>query len=135
MRIAVLGPLEVLADELAPIVVSGAKERLLLAVLAREAPGVVSTDRLTAALWNGDPPVSAHKSLQAHLVRLRSSLEPGRPRGSTGRYVVRRGQGYALAIGRKDIDALDLGDLASRGRAQLASGDPAEAERLLSAAV
>jgi DNA-binding SARP family transcriptional activator/WD40 repeat protein len=135
MRIAVLGPLEVLTDELAPIVVPGAKERLLLAVLARDAPGVVSTDRLTEALWNGDPPASAHKSLQAHLVRLRSSLEPGRPRGSTGRYVVRRGQGYALAVGREDIDALHLGDLASRGRAQLATGDPAEAERLLSAAV
>ena len=79
MRIAVLGPLEVLTDELAPVVVPGAKERLLLAVLAREAPGVVSTDRLTEALWNGNPPVSAPKSLQAHLVRLRSSLEPGRP--------------------------------------------------------
>ena len=59
MRIAVLGPLEVLTDELAPVVVPGAKERLLLAVLAREAPGVVSTDRLTEALWNGNPPVSA----------------------------------------------------------------------------
>src|SRR5215213_10027619 len=135
MRIAVLGPLEVLADELAPIVVSGAKERLLLAVLAREAPGVVSTDRLTDALWNGDPPVSAHKSLQAHVVRLRSSLEPGRPRGSTGRYVVRRGPGYALTLDRSSIDALHVGDLAARGHALLASGDAAGALRELDAAV
>ncbi|HLM06878.1 MAG TPA: BTAD domain-containing putative transcriptional regulator [Blastococcus sp.] len=134
MRIAVLGPLEVLTDELAPVAVPGAKERLLLAVLVAGAPGVVSTDRLAEALWNGEPPVSARKSLQAHLVRLRSSLEPDRPHGSTGRYVVRRGQGYALTVGRGDIDALRIGDLAARGRAQLAGGDPAEAARLLASA-
>ena len=135
MRIAVLGPLEVMTDELAPVALPGAKERLLLAVLTAGAPGVVSTDRLAEALWNGEPPASAHKSLQAHVVRLRSSLEPDRPRGSTGRYVVRRGSGYALAVDRGDVDALRIGDLAARGRARLAAGDPAEAERLLGFAV
>jgi DNA-binding SARP family transcriptional activator len=93
MRIAVLGPLEVLTDELAPVVVPGAKERLLLAVLAREAPGVVSTDRLTEALWNGNPRVSAPKSLQAHLVRLRSSLEPAGPAIHGRVILLRRGVG------------------------------------------
>jgi DNA-binding SARP family transcriptional activator/WD40 repeat protein len=135
MRIAVLGPLEVLTEELAPVEVPGAKERLLLAVLTAGAPGVVSTDRLTEALWNGKAPASAHKSLQAHVVRLRSSLEPDRPKGSPGQYVVRRGPGYALAVGRDDIDAVRVGDLATRGRAQLAAGDPVEAERLLGSAV
>jgi hypothetical protein len=38
MRIAVLGPLEVLDEELAPVAVPGAKERLLLAVLVAGAP-------------------------------------------------------------------------------------------------
>ena len=42
MRIAVLGPLEVLSDERAPIALPGAKERLLLAVLAADAPAVVA---------------------------------------------------------------------------------------------
>jgi DNA-binding SARP family transcriptional activator/WD40 repeat protein len=135
MRIAVLGPLEVWTDDLAPVPVPGAKERLLLAALAARAPGVVSTDSLVETLWDGDPPASARKSLQAHVVRLRSSLEPDRPRGSTGQYVVRRGPGYALTLGRGDIDALRIGDLASRGRAHLAAGDPKEAERLLASAV
>ena len=135
MRIAVLGPLEVRADDLAPINVPGAKERLLLAVLAAGAPGVVSTDSLVETLWNGDAPVSARKSLQAHVVRLRSSLEPDRPRGSTGRYVVRRGTGYALTVDRSSIDRLAIGDLAARGHARLASGEPEEAERQLAAAV
>src|SRR5688572_26897737 len=127
MRIAVLGPLEVQTDDLAPVPVPGAKERLLLAALAARAPGVVSTDSLIETLWDGDPPASARKSLQAHVVRLRSSLEPERPKGSTGRYVVRRGTGYALTVDRSSIDALHIGDLAARGHARLASGDPEEA--------
>ena len=59
----------------------------------------------------------------------------GPPKGSPGQYVVRRGPGYALAVGRDDIDAVRIGDLATRGRARLAAGDPVEAERLLAAAV
>ena len=135
MRIAVLGPLEVSTDDGPPVQVPGAKERLLLAALAAEAPGVVSTDALVDAIWDGDPPASARKSLQAHLVRLRSSLEPGRPHGSTGRYVVRRGAGYALAVDRADVDALLIGDLAARGHAKLRAGAYAEAEQELAAAV
>ena len=133
MRIAVLGPLEVRSDDGAPVAVAGAKERLLLAVLAAAAPGVVSTDRLVEALWNGDQPVSAQKSLQVHLVHLRSALEPERPHGSAGRFVVRRGTGYALA--GEDVDALQVAALGARGRARLAAGDAAEAVRWLTAAL
>jgi DNA-binding SARP family transcriptional activator/WD40 repeat protein len=135
MRIAVLGPLEVSSDDGRPVTVPGAKERLLLAALAAGAPGVVSVDALSEILWNGDAPVSARRSLQAHVVRLRSSLEPDRPKGSPGRYVVRRGTGYALTLDRASIDALHIGDLAARGHARLAAGEPAEAERQLGAAV
>src|SRR3954452_12254497 len=106
MRIAVLGPLEVSSDDGAPVAVPGAKERLLLAVLVAGAPGVVSTDRIVETLWNGTRPSSARKSLQVHLVHLRSALEPDRPAGSTGRYVVRRGSGYALAATDDEVDAL-----------------------------
>src|SRR3954447_18405704 len=115
MRIAVLGPLEVLDDDGVPVRVPGAKERLLLAVLAAGAPAVVSTDRLVETLWNGKQPASAAKSLQVHLVHLRSALEPDRPQGSTGRFVVRRGTGYALTA--EDVDALRVADLVARGRA------------------
>lgn len=135
MRIAVIGPLEVLTDDGVPTAVPGAKERLLLAVLTASAPGAVSTDRLVEAMWDGAPPVTARKSLQAHVVRLRSALEPDRPPGSAGRYVVRRGTGYVLTLPRGDLDVLAFGDLASWGRAHLASGDAAEARRLLTAAL
>jgi DNA-binding SARP family transcriptional activator/WD40 repeat protein len=134
MRIAVLGPLEVRDDGGAPVEIPGAKERLLLAVLAADAGRVVSTDRITEALWNGDAPPSARKSLQAHLVRLRTALEPGRPRGSTGRYVVRRGTGYALALEREGLDALRFAELAALGRARLGTGEADEAARVLTQA-
>src|SRR4029453_11723771 len=124
MRVAVLGPLEVLTEDLAPVPVPGAKERLLLAALVVGAPGVVSADALAEILWDGEAPGSVRTSRQAHVVRLRSSLEPDRPKGSTGRYVVRRGTGYALTLDRGSIDALRVGDLAARGHARLASGEP-----------
>ena len=131
MRIAVLGPLEVQTEDGAPLTVPGAKERLLLAVLAAGAPDVVSTDRIVESLWDGDAPATARRSLHAHVVHLRSALEPDRPRGSSGRYVVRRGAGYALAAGRDEVDATLMADLTVRGRARLAAGDAAAAASLL----
>src|SRR5688500_13368283 len=130
MRIAVLGPLEVSTDDGRPVTVPGAKERLLLAVLAAGSPDVVSTDRIVETLWNGDRPASARKSLQVHLVHLRTALEPDRSPGAPDRYVVRRGNGYALTVGAREVDAHRAIDLTARGRAALATGDPVEAERL-----
>ncbi len=127
MHFGVLGPLEVRTDEGALVAVPGGKERLLLGVLVAAVPGVVGVDRIAEVLWSDAQPVTARKSLQAHVVRLRSALEPGRPRGSTGRYVVRRGPGYALAVPRSDVDAVRAADLAAHGRAMLACADPGRA--------
>ena len=135
MRIAVLGPLEVLGDDGAPVSIPGAKERLLLAALTAEAPAVISTDRMMDILWDGESPSSARKSLQVHLVRLRTALEPERPHGSTGRYVVRRGTGYALDVQPDQLDTTRLAALTALGRARLAGGHPDEAVSLLSEAL
>jgi Bacterial transcriptional activator domain/WD domain, G-beta repeat len=135
MRIAVLGPLEVLTDASVPVALPGPAERLLLAVLVAGAPGVVSTDRLRAAVSDGGTPEAADGSFRAHLTGLRGALEPGLPDRSSGQYVLRRGPGYGLAVARSDIDALRSETLTTRGRAALASGDPAEAARLLSTAL
>ena len=135
MRIAVLGPLEVLANDAAPVAVPGAEERLLLAVLAAGVPEPVSADRLIEALWNGDPPDAALESLRAHLRRLRAALEPGLPERSSGQYVLRRGSGYVLAVGHGDVDARRFTDLAARGRADVLAGRPADAVRSLATAL
>ena len=134
VHFAVLGPLEVCRDDLSPVLVPGAKERVLLAVLLAAVPAAVADDRLQDAVWDGAPPPTARKSLQAHVVRLRSALEPDRPRGSSGRYVARRGAGYALSVERAAVDALRAADLAARGRAQLAGGETELAVAELTAA-
>jgi DNA-binding SARP family transcriptional activator len=131
MQCAVLGPLEVRGDDDRVVNVPGAKERHLLAVLAAAFPASVSVDRLLESLWNGAPPRTGRKSLQAHVVRLRTALEPGRPAGSPGRYVVRRHDGYALAIERERLDATAFADLGARGRALLSAGEAHEADAML----
>ena len=117
MRIAVLGPLEVLTDDAGRWRCRARRNACSSLSWPPPLRASVSTDRVVETLWDGDRPATARKSLQAHLVRLRSALEPDRPQGSTGRYVVRRGPGYALAVDRASIDALHIGDLAARGRA------------------
>lgn len=135
MWCAVLGPLEVHGDDGEQIQVAGAKERQLLAVLAAGCPGVVGVDRIVDLLWEGMPPATARKSLQAHVVHLRTAFEPGRPRGSPGRYIVRRGEGYALAVDRTMLDTLAFVDATARGRALLSAGDPAGARSELASAL
>src|SRR5688572_28373780 len=125
MQIAVLGPLEVSTDDGRPIRVSGAQERLLLAVLVAGAPETLSTERLIEGVWDGRPPESADEALSVRIASLRHCLEPRLPPHSSGRYVVRRGTGYLLAVARADIDALRMRTLMDRGSARLAAGDAA----------
>ena len=68
-------------------------------------------------------------------MRLRSCLEPGLPPNQSGRFVVGRGSGYALTLGREAIDAQRMERLADRGHDRLAAGDAAEAARLFSCAL
>jgi WD40 repeat protein/DNA-binding SARP family transcriptional activator len=135
MRVGVLGHLEVTSTDGSLLPVQGAKERLLLGILAAESNRVVSVHRLVDLLWDGIPPSTAVKTLQSHVARLRTALEPARPRGSSGRYVVRRGPGYALAVERDELDAVQFTDLVARGRARLAAGAPAEARDEITAAL
>ena len=134
MRVAVLGPLEVTANDSAPVIVPGADERLLLAVLAAQAPGVVPVAELVEALRSGGTPAPDGESVHDTVHRLRSALEPGLPERSSGQFVLRRGMGYTLAVPRGDVDASRFTDLARRGHARV-DADPAEAEWLLSTAL
>ena len=131
MRCGVLGALEVRRRDGSLLDVPGAKERLLLCVLAAAFPDAVSVDQLVEQLWDGNAPRTARKSLQAHVVRLRTALERERPPGSSGRYVVRRHAGYALALERDQLDATDFADRVAKGRALLAAGQPEAARALL----
>jgi DNA-binding SARP family transcriptional activator/WD40 repeat protein len=118
-----------------PLPVPGAKERALLGRLLVSAGHPVGVDTLAEDLWAGDPPPTARKSLQAHVVRLRSALEPQRPNGSPGRYVVRRGDGYALAVPPDAVDVSVVSVHAAAGRAAATGGDAAGAREHFAAAL
>lgn len=69
LRCDVLGPLRVTRDG-APVRLAG-QPAALLAALASRAGQAVPTSTLIDTIWPGDPPASAHKSLQIYVYRLR----------------------------------------------------------------
>ena len=136
MFLRVLGSLVVEAGSPpTPIAVPGAKERALLGRLLISPGQTVSVDLLIEDLWEGAAPPTARKSLQAHVVPLRTALEPDRPAGSPGRFVVHRGRGYALAVPADAVDASVVLVDAAIGRAALDGGDPERARARFGAAL
>jgi DNA-binding SARP family transcriptional activator len=92
----ILGPLEVIGDDGAPIAVAGARQRAALAVLLLRAGEVVSTDFLIEALWGSDIPRSATASLQNSISALRKALGPG--------LVLTRPPGYVIEVDDSSFD-------------------------------
>src|SRR5262245_23037099 len=123
MRFYVLGPLEVSTDS-GTVVVGGQKERMLLALLLTRPNQVVSVEALIRWLWGEQPPRSAEKTLQGHVMRLRRALEPGRPRGAPSEALVTREPGYLLRVAPEALDAERFEELVVQGRRALEAGVP-----------
>ena len=134
MRFLVLGPLEVEADN-GPVVLGGQKERLLLAQLLTRPNQVVPVEALVRGLWGGQPPPTAAKTLQSHVVRLRRALEPARARGAAGEVLVTRGPGYLLRVAPGALDAARFEELTAAARRALADGSVELAGSLLGEAL
>ncbi|GIH66226.1 BTAD domain-containing putative transcriptional regulator [Microbispora siamensis] len=98
MRVRLLGALEVLDDDGAPVAVAGARVRALLAVLALQPGRLVPADRLVDALWEDGPPANAANALQTLVKRLRAAL------GRSGAVLWRDG-GYVLGVEPAQVDA------------------------------
>src|SRR5215218_2913707 len=97
MRISLLGELEVFDDGGAPVVVTGAKQRALLAMLALHPGQIVPADQLVEGLWGANPPPAVRNGLQGLVFKLRRAL------GSPG-LVVMRSRGYVLDIPPDAVD-------------------------------
>ena len=121
-EIGVLGPLEVVGPD-GPVRIGGAKERLVLALLVLRAGEVVSRDALVDALWGDAPPVTAVKTLQGHVARVRRALEAV---GMAG-VLVTRDPGYVLSVPADAIDVADFERHSAAGRGALALADPLRA--------
>jgi DNA-binding SARP family transcriptional activator len=134
VEVRVLGPLEVREND-EPLVLGGAKQRALLAILALHANEVVSSDRLIDELWGAEAPQTAAKSLQVHVSQLRKALEPGRKSGEAGEHLLTRPPGYLLRLDPEQLDAERFKRLADQGREALAGGDPETAAAKLNEAL
>ncbi|HET9288490.1 MAG TPA: BTAD domain-containing putative transcriptional regulator [Gaiella sp.] len=115
MDFRILGPLEV--DEGGRSVeLGGARQRALLTILLLRRNEVVSADRLIEELYDGRPPPTAAKSLQAHVSRLRGALRP------EDRLHTRPG-GYVLEVAPDELDADRAARLVAEGRKARGAGD------------
>jgi len=95
MDFRILGPLEI-AENGQALDLGGQKQRTLLAVLLLHAGEVVSQDRLIEALWEDEPPDTAHKALQVYVSQLRKTL--GKERLQT------KAPGYLLRLEQDELD-------------------------------
>ena len=134
MRFQVLGPLEVEADD-GPVALGGPKERLLLALLLTRPNQVVSVEALIRGLWGDQPPPTAAKTLQSHVMRVRRALEPGRGRGAVSQVLVTRGPGYLLRVAPDGLDAARFEELTTQARRALAERQAVAAAALLQKAL
>jgi DNA-binding SARP family transcriptional activator len=106
VRFALLGTL-MLADGAGdPVVVSGVRQRALLASLLLSANVPVSSDALAEAVWDGSPPPGAAATLRSHIRRLRHALGP-----QAGARITACDPGYLISILWGSITRSRLGSL------------------------
>lgn len=126
MEFRVLGLLAVV-DNGRPVTIGRGKESALLALLLLHANQPVSVDRLIDELWEQRPPENAGKAVQIYISRLRARL--GRER------IVTTSAGYVLRVEPGELDARRFEQLAEEGQNELETGNPADAEAMLSEAL
>jgi predicted ATPase/DNA-binding SARP family transcriptional activator len=129
----ILGPLEV-TDGDQQVQVSGARERMLLAVLLIHAGEVVSADRLIDELWGSDLPAHPANALQVVVSRVRRALAGSGGPGGPGERLVTRKPGYVLNVDPGEVDAGRFGRLVEEAR-QAAPADQARRSSLLGEAL
>ncbi len=122
MELRILGPLEVLGDDGAPVDVGGPRPRTLLIDLALAHGHTVLAEQLLEDVWGGER-IPARNNLQVHVSRLRRALGDDR--------IVTRGGGYALDLPRDALDAARFDRLSAEGRAALHAGDAEAAASVL----
>ncbi|WP_460062693.1 BTAD domain-containing putative transcriptional regulator [Streptomyces sp. YKOK-I1] len=104
LRIRVLGSLGAEVGG-TPVGLGAPRQRAVLALLTAARGSVVPVDRMTDALWRGEPPAKAIVSLHTYVSHLRRTLEPGRPPRTRATVLVTAPPGYALRLPQDAVDA------------------------------
>ena len=125
-ELLILGPVALLDGAGRAVGISSRRERTLLAALASRPGQVMSADTLIEVIWGGEAaPASAKHAVQVHVSSLRKLL------GGSPSALVTRGRGYMLQLASGQLDAERFEDLATRGKAALATGDTTRALAIL----
>ena len=120
MEFRLLGPLEV-SERGRSVALGGLKQRSLLAILLLHANELVSTDRLHAELWGDAAPVTAAKSIQVYVSRLRKELGADR--------LTTRAPGYVLHVDPSELDLARFERLREEARRAEPTAAAAQAAR------
>ncbi|PXY22139.1 AfsR/SARP family transcriptional regulator [Prauserella muralis] len=128
VRFLVLGPVALLRGDRGEVL-PGRREQALLAALLAHRNAVVPAERLASWAWAGETSPSRN-ALQARISRLRALLGPS----GAARLEYRAG-GYRLLAAQGEVDADRLHAALDEARLLLTGGRPAEAGRVLAAAL
>jgi DNA-binding SARP family transcriptional activator/WD40 repeat protein len=126
VEIRILGPVEAVTDEGKALMLGGAQQRAVLALLALEPDRVVSRDALISGIWD-DPPGAAANTVQVYVSQLRKVL---------GRGVIRTvGTGYSLQVLEVTVDQNRFSRSFNEAGRQLEQGHAQAAGELLRGAL
>src|SRR5690242_5164553 len=115
------------------VAAAGAKQTMLLALLALRANQVVPVAQITDALWQDRPPARARNQVQVYVSALRRLLAEA---GAPGDLIETREAGYLLrATGTVTVDAVRFEAGLARAEALLAAGSWEEAAEAVGAAL
>ena len=123
--VRLFGVVEVVDDAGESVRIGGLKERTVLARLAIDVGNWVSESRVIDALWPEAPPLSARRTLQKYVSRLRTALP------ATVALESRSGS-HRLVVDRAACDLTRVEDALQRARFDMGSGRASEAIALLS---
>ncbi|MYQ67060.1 SARP family transcriptional regulator [Streptomyces sp. SID4950] len=133
MFFRVLGPLEIRAGDRTHTM-TGSLQRTLLTALLISPGQPLSAEQLYGELWGENPPATFENSLQAHVYRLRRTLQKLAGPAHTAPELLTRSSGYALDLRAGAVDAESFRDLSSRAK-ECMRRDPERAYRLFGEAL
>ncbi len=120
--LAVLGPLAAWRDRV-PVGLGPPGQAAVTGLLAVQPGELVRREAVIDMLWGQRPPATAAELVQAHVSRLRRTLDPA---GRDG--LVEQGPaGYRLRAGAGELDSAAFVELTARGGAAATAGDAAAA--------
>src|SRR3954453_21285381 len=131
MRIALLGPVAAFDADGESLALGGPKQRAVIAMLALQPRGVVSTDALSDGLWGDRLPPHPRRTLSVYVSTLSKAPDDSVHPSAGGRRIVRVAPCYRLSLADTDVDAAGFQTAAAHAEKVLRRGRPLHARSRL----